>query len=100
MLERCAKALHDEMARMAPTGPKKYWETSPQPVKDHCRHMARVMFEAAMEPTEAMTVAADSVMPDDIFASEKASRLRYQAMIKNILGEDTLELTLDMEAKP
>jgi hypothetical protein len=33
------------------------------------------------EPTEIMIVAGDDVSPTDIYAHEKASRLRYQAML-------------------
>lgn len=88
MIERVAKALHDALAVSGPDdGHKRYWETAPRPVKEMMLRLAGSALEAAYEPTEAMILAGDNVAPDDIFAHEKASRLRYQAMITEALKD-------------
>lgn len=88
LIEKIAKALHDDLVLASPPdGHKRHWETAPWAVKDMCRRQARVALEAAKIPTEAMILAGDIISPDDIFAHEKASNLRYQAMIEAALTE-------------
>jgi hypothetical protein len=83
MIERVARALfavensfpgactwEDECAGETSVGLREYWIRS-----------ARAAIAALREPTEAMIAAGDDAPPNDLFASEKASRLRYQAMI-------------------
>ncbi len=42
---------------------------------------ARAAIAAMREPTEVMIAEGDDVSPTEIYPHEKASRLRYQAMI-------------------
>lgn len=98
MVERVARATYEKyMEGVEDLEPK--WDEMEESHRHRMIDAARAGMEAMREPTEAMIVAGDDAPPNDLFASEKASRLRYMAMIVAAISHKDENLEIDTPCK-